>query len=472
MKNIKNKTSMGISLVKRKMLLTWITGIVLFCMGCDNFVDIDLPKSQLNSSDVFQDKATADAAMTNIYAKIRDTGLLTGGMEGMSHQLGNYTDELTFYGNASATTKNFYTNSLLVTNRNVADWWNFTYNQIYDANALYEGVHNSTALATEDKNRLKGEALFVRALLHFYLVNLYGNIPYIVTTDYTQNSRVYRLTENEVYIKIKTDLTTAIELLPEKYYSAERVRPNKFVAHALLSRVDLYMGLWDEAANEASAVLNNTIYSLQTNLDVSFLKDSPATIWQFSSSASGNNTIEATTFIFNSGPPPNSALSQKLIESFEAGDKRKTQWTTAITDGNETWFYPSKYKQNENTGSSTEFSIVLRIEEQYLIRAEARARQGDLIGAKEDLNSIRNKAGIGETKAVSQQEIIDAVLRERNVELFTEFGHRFFDLKRTNNLDTVLISVKPGWNSYERQLPLPQAELLLNPNLLPQNTGY
>lgn len=124
------------------------------------------------------------------------------------------------------------------------------------------------------------------------------------------------------------------------------------------------------------------------------------------------------------------------------------------------------------TSASVEYSIQFRLAEQYLIRAEARAYQGDLIGAKEDLNKIRRNADLNDTNALSQQEIITAVKKERRFELFTESGHRFFDLKRNGDLDTVLTGVKFGWNSTDRLLPIPESELTLNPNIQPQNPGY
>ena len=119
-----------------------------------------------------------------------------------------------------------------------------------------------------------------------------------------------------------------------------------------------------------------------------------------------------------------------------------------------------------------EYSIILRLGEMYLIRAEARAHTGDLIGAKEDLNTIRHTAGLEDTSAVTQDEILNAVLQERRLELFTEFGHRFFDLKRFNKIQPVLSAVKPGWDIHDDLFPIPEAELNLNPNLKPQNPGY
>ncbi|MNS80528.1 SusD family protein [compost metagenome] len=114
----------------------------------------------------------------------------------------------------------------------------------------------------------------------------------------------------------------------------------------------------------------------------------------------------------------------------------------------------------------------MRLSEQYLIRAEVRAQQGDLIGAKEDLDAIRNRAGLPQTTAGTKQEILDAILQERRWELFTEYGHRFFDLKRSGKIDAVLSITKTGWNTTDVLFPLPQNELSINPNLLPQNSGY
>lgn len=450
-----------------------LIALLLLLISCDNFVAVDLPNSQLTAPVVFEDMATANAAMTSVYSKIRDNGLLSGNPNGLSHQLGNYTDELDYYGDPQNVSIDFYTNSLSASSNGMKGLWLNTYNQIYAANAVVYGVDNSVSLSTVNKNQLKGEALFVRALLHFYLVNLYGDVPYITTTDYVQNSTVSRMSVTTVYNGIKNDLTVALDLLSENYITDNRVRPNKFTAQALLARVNLYEGNWGEASNNASAILNATdLYGWETNIDAVFLKDSPSTIWQFSPALSENNTEEGSTFLFSSGPPPMSALNGNLVFSFPTGDLRRSHWIGDITDGSSTWYYPNKYKFTLTEGGSQEFSIVFRLAEQYLIRAEARAYQGDLIGAKEDLNKVRNRAGLADTSASTADQIIAAVLQERRLEFFTEHGHRFFDLKRSGTLNSALTSLKPGWDENDRLLPIPASELSLNPNLAPQNPGY
>ncbi len=437
--------------------------------ACDNFVDVDKPASQLAAEAVYENKATATAAMTDIYAKIRDRGLLTGYSSGLSHALGLYTDEMDLYEMSEASNVMYYNNTLQPTANAIKELWNNSYNQIYSANAVIEGVTNSKTLATADRDELKGEALFVRALIHFYLTNVYGSVPYVTTTDYKANTTVGKLSTAEVYAKAKEDLLLATELLPSESLSANRTRPTKYAARALIARVNLYAGNWDEAGNDASAVLNETeMFVLENDLDTTFLKESMGTIWSLA--ANSGLTLEATTFVFTSGPPPLAALSQNLMAAFEVGDERKSHWTNAVTDGTTTWYHANKYKDANGTG--TENSIVFRVAEMYLIRAESRAHSGDLIGAKEDLNKIRNNAGLGNTTALSQDEILQAILKERRVELFTEFGHRFFDLKRFNQINPVLSAVKSGWESTDALFPLPESELLVNPNVGPQNPGY
>lgn len=446
---------------------------IMFLSACDDFVEVDLPSSQLTASAVFQDRATANAAMVSIYAKMRDSGILSGNLSGLSNQIGNYTDELVYYGDVSGTTRDFYNNSLLPSNGEILNWWSSSYNQIYAANATIEGVSSSTALSAQDKNQLKGEALFVRSLLHFYLLNLYGDVPYITTTNYQQNKVTHKMPTAELYLHIIEDLELAASLLPENYSSGDRVRPNKSVAMALLARVYLYDGLWAESANAASYLIGNTsVYTWEDVLDSVFLKESSTTIWQLIPRTGGQNTQEGETFIFTAGPPSLVALSDQLINGFEPGDQRKNHWVAAVTNGTDTWYHANKYKEKSNTSSSLEYSIVFRLAEQYLIRAEARAEQGDLIGAREDLDKIRNTAGLAGTTAGSQQDLLNAILQERRMEFFTELGHRFFDLKRANRLDEALFPVKAGWNTSDRMLPLPESELTLNPNLNPQNPGY
>jgi len=454
--------------MKKIIVLTYVAAL-LNIVACDNFVDVDTPASQLTGSTVFEDPNTVNAAMTEIYSNLRDFGALSGQTLGSTYTLGLYADELTYYG---MTMSPEYNNSMIGSSPVAASIWNEGYKQIYSCNAIIEGVNQSASLSLDSRNQFRGEALFVRALMHFYLTSIYGDVPYITTTDYEQNRLVSRNPTEYVYQQIIEDLTEASGLLPQEYVTAERVRPNAAAAHALLSRVYLYHRDWAEASEQASAVINDSRYVWETDIDKVFSKDATTTIFQFIPKLEGNNSNEGALFIFVSGPPPLVSLNESLVGSFEPGDQRRNLWIKDITDGATTWFHPNKYKLNSNTGTSQEYSIVLRLGEQYLIRAEARAMQGDLIGAKQDLNKIRNTCGLADSPALTSSEIFSAVIAERRHELFTESGHRFLDLKRTGNLDDVLSISKPGWDHNDRLWPIPNNELLADPNLNPQNPGY
>lgn len=451
-----------------KILL--LTTITLYLGACESFTEVDLPQSQLTGPSVYEDAATATAALSDIYANLRDRGIASGNAQGLSILMASYADELQVYSNNSHVT-NFYKHNVLGSDPTVSQLWSSSYSQIYAANALIEGLSNSI-IDNQSKNQILGEALFIRAYLHFQLANLFGDIPYITTTDYNLNRVALKSAPNLVYQNAINDLLQALSLLGETYPSGERIRVNKAVATALLARIYLYTGDWSNAEARSQQMIDNTTYSIPDDLNETFLKDSPSVIWSLHPGLAGNNTAEAQILIFTSGPPPFAVVSPSLLAAFETGDNRKNQWLGNLTNGTNTWYYPFKYKQNANTGTSEEYTIVFRIEEQYLIRAEARAHLNNLSGAQTDLNIIRNRAGLFATTATTEEDLITAILHERQVEFFMEQGHRWFDLKRTGLAIVVMSAVKPAWLDTHVLLPLPESELLLNTNLQPQNPGY
>ena len=116
--------------------------------------------------------------------------------------------------------------------------------------------------------------------------------------------------------------------------------------------------------------------------------------------------------------------------------------------------------------------MVLRLAEQYLIRAEARAQQNNISGAQSDVNVIRNRAGLANTTATTQGTLLSAIEHERQIELFAEWGHRWMDLKRTNRADAILGPLKSSnWQSSDVLFPIPLTQIQNDPNFT-QNSGY
>jgi hypothetical protein len=240
----------------------------------------------------------------------------------------------------------------------------------------------------------------------------------------------------------------------------------------LLARVYLYTAGWADAESQASSVVSSGLYTL-SGPDSVFLNFSNETIWQLMPVNPSLNTQEAAYFI--PGSPaliPAFPLTNDLVNAFEPGDNRFTAWTGNTTIAGQTFYYPYKYK-NGGGGSVTEYHVVFRLAEQYLIRAEARMHQNNISGAIGDLNIIRARAGLAAlSPSLSPDATASALQQERRIELFAEFGHRWLDLKRTAKADLVLGALKPAsWQTTDALWPVPQAQRIVNP-FLTQNKGY
>jgi hypothetical protein len=277
-----------------------------------------------------------------------------------------------------------------------------------------------------------------------------------------------------VYTQIILDLKDAQNILPETYIGTGKVRANKYAATALLARVYLYQLDWADAETQSSAVISSGLYNLDSLPSV-FLANSNETILAFWTQ--NGYVTDADNLIPGSGAVPLYPVSINLLSAFENGDLRKSNWlnSTTLTSGGstQTYYYPYKYhnSSNSNTGPP-EYLIALRLAEQYLIRAEARAQQGNIAGAIQDINIIRARAGLtGLSSTISQTACLDAVGQERRVEFFLEWGQRYLELKRTGNINQIMSAYKPTWLPKADLLPIPKSDLTYDP-FLTQNSGY
>jgi len=465
-------------------------------VGCKKNVEVPFPYNRTSSDLVFSDDATAKAALTGIYTQMSNATDFTGS-KSIGINAGLSADELNLYSGVSDQPLIAYYKNSLVSNGSLdfgTDAWRGLYRYVYWCNAAIEGLYASTTLTPFVKQQLLGEAKFLRAFFYFYLVNLYGDLPLAVATDYKVNALLPRASKDEVYKQIISDLNDAHDLLSPDYlagnlikYSGlpERVRPTKWAAAALLAKAYLYKGNdYDNAENKSTELISNlSIYSLDT-LNGVFLKNSKEAIWQLQPVNNGRNTEEARTFILTtSGPTTNTArpvfLSDTLLNSFQAGDQRKSKWVNSVvtTGSGIKYYYPFKYKNN--SAAVTEYLMVLRLGEQYLIRAEARIQKGNPSGALSDLNTIRQRAGLTDYSGpTDKNSLLAAILHERQVELFTEWGSRWLDLKRTETLDALMTVVTPKktaglvqWSSYKKLYPISFSDIQKDPNLV-QNSGY
>jgi len=446
-----------------------ITFLLVPISGCDDFLDVSLSKSLITSENIFSNDITATAAVTAMYNSLANSSPMSGTPTGMSSLMGLSSAELLNYPHTPDLLA-FEQYNLISKNSYLENVWNFAYNLIYQANVIIERLQDAQTLSPTTVQQLEGEARFMRAFTYFYLVNLFGDVPLVIESDYRKNQMLPRVPTRDVYALIESDLLKAQSLLGSQYVTGDRVRPNKATATALLSRVYLYQQKYQQAEVQASAVLADNAYVLHDNLDEVFLVKSREIIWQIMPVDPNYNTMEGQYFILTSTPSYN-ILSADFVGHFEPDDIRPSHWIKSYSNSYGTFLYPYKYKRKSKlpADSFSEYSVVFRLAEIYLIRAEARANLDNLSGAQADLNEIRARAGLGDTHAADQPGLLLAIENERYSELFTEYGHRWLDLKRTGRALSVLGN---GITENDLLYPIPFAEFQKNPNLGLQNNGY
>jgi len=460
-------------------------------ISCKRLVEVPSPITSTSAANVYTTNADAAAVLTGIYTNISSSSITNGGISSISLFPSLSADELTLFDFSNSTLTSYYRDALLASNGS-SGFWNQTYPVIYVTNAAIEGLQSSSSLTPAIKEDLLGEAMFMRAFCYFYLVNFYGGVPLVTSTDPSTNRVLSRSTSDQVYNQIVSDLIGAQGLLSNNYLArdiqtvtTERTSPTKWAALALLSRVYLYLGDWSKADSTSSLVIGNTSLFGIDSINQTFLKNSTETIWSLQPVLSTpSNTWEGALFILPVSGPNSSSnpvyLTSELVNSFENGDLRRKNWIDSVPStvvNAAPYYYAYKYENNGSASNVTEYTIVFRLAEQYLIRAEARTWLNNFNGAQQDINVIRSRAGLAGTQLSDQSSLLNLIMQERRVELFTEWGQRWLDLKRTGTINNVMDTIcslkgtiwNPDWNLY----PIPQLEIILDPSLVgEQNPGY
>ncbi|SMG15739.1 RagB/SusD family nutrient uptake outer membrane protein [Sphingobacterium psychroaquaticum] len=453
-----------------KYKIIFINCLVIFSLGitgCSKLLEVESPRNHLTTDKVFSDSLSAVSALSNIYYTLANNV-----NNNYTKYISLYTDEYIY----TALNHDFYSGRISVDNSTNANIWGYFYEVIYSCNDILERVNNAQELSERIKSQLINEAKFVRAFCYYHLYTLYENIPLILQTNVDENRLAVQADSAIIFNQILTDLIDAKNGLSADYPSGDRARANKWSASALLAQIYLYQHRWQEALDDANAVLNSGMYALTDYVDNVFLANSGETIlqlWRLDGFIS-----DATTLIPSSRiTVPQYVVTGLLYSAFENGDLRQSSWlgeNNATTGGvTQSYWFPYKYKNRSASNSTPEYLVVLRASEQYLIRAEAKANLGDIQGAISDLNVIRTRAGLTElSDQLGKQDCLEAIYHERRVELFGEWAKRFIDLKRTGRLNTVMGEHKETWVDGESErLPIPMLELTYNTNLI-QNEGY
>lgn len=447
--------------MRKIYLFICMAGLLL--TACEDLIEVEHPNNQLGTPQVFEDVQTANAALGNLYAALRDVSVLSEGA-----LWGSYADDLDCYRQGVNGIMDIYQNLQHESNTSIKTVWERAYKQVYYANSIIYGAESSTTLPDDDKKRIKGEAMLIRSLVYFYLQQIFGDIPYTTSLDYEYNRTIAKTESTALMEQLETDVTEAAGMLGDNYRNAERIYLNRKAAQLLLARIYLARGKWALAGQAAEDILESPLYEFEDDINGVFHKSGKHILWQLKPQRSGNPVSDATYYYFSGAAPHVYALTQDLVDSFADEDLRRQAWMAEVTFEGNSWFRPYKYKNREN--NTNEYFIVFRLEEVYFIMAEALAKQNRFDEALPYINAIRERAGLNEV-TLSGEDFVRELLAEKRREFFTESGHRFLDLKRWGRLNE-LSTMKPNWEEYNQVWPLPQGERLLNPNLNPQNAGY
>lgn len=399
--------------------------------------------------------------------------------------------------------------------------WSKNYSGVYRANLLLQKLEeNGGDMDPGFVARTTAELKFLRAWFHFDLVRLFGNILLFtepVSVDDILN--VQQVPQAEVYALIEQDLTEALATaeLPQTVTPTELGRATKDVVNALMGKVILFQNQEDRmrlAADHFEAVISSQNYFLVDDFGSIFLRENewgPESVYEIQYS---DNLPGDFGCCFNSGPvnrstegnydvqfvgmrdyagPEYSAgwgfcpITPKLVELM-TGDPR---FQHTIIDGlqlqanggsysvgfQNTDYFVKKYaprKSDSATDGIPELGWLnnyraIRYADVLLMAAEANARSGEEGKARQYLNQVRLRLSLQPYAGnVTGQNLINAIYRERNLELATE-GHRFWDLVRTGRAAETLDGFVAGKHEY---LPIPQLEIDLSQGALKQNPGY
>ncbi len=441
------------------LLLSALFGLA----ACKKLIEIPSPQNQLTTDKVFADSSSATAAMVNVYALFNRTIDIN-----YNAALSCYTDELQYSGPTQGLLE-YFQGAVPPSNVMNANFWTNSYFAIYSCNDIIQQTGTSTGLSATLKQQYQGEAKFLRAFAYLNLVNTYGAVPLILSTDVNANSGAARSDSASVYNQIIRDLTAAKNTLSSTDPGNERVRANPYAAAALLARVFLWQKNWKNAAAYADTVISSGLYSPLPSTLTAFKAGSTETILAFYTQY--GYIADAPNLIPGSGAPQY-FYSRAQLNAFEAGDHRKMDWILSTQVDTTTYYSPYKYRNTTSNAGDPEYLVALRAGEQYLIRAEANARLNNFLQAAADLNVIRNRAGLGNySGSMDQPGLLAAIQHERRVELFTEWGNRYADLRRNGTLNLVNQATKTAWKSTSVLLPIPLSEINTDPHLT-QNPGY
>jgi len=430
--------------------------LLVFAFGCEDQLELE-PEQSISGDVAVNSESNIENILIGAYDEAGQGASYGGQLQLMADLLGS--GEITSWSGTFSQPREVKNKTMLADNTFVRNFWNNAYEVINQTNLVINnvGIIESDA---DKKNRVEGEAKFLRALNYFDLVRHFSSgtkgVP--VRTegilDYSGDLSIARNSVSDVYSLIISDLESAISLLPaENDFFAD-----KYAAEALLARVQLQQGNFAAARDAANSVIMNSGHSLTSSFAAAFNNDADSSedifAFQVTSQTGTNQLITFYADEGNGGRGGDVTITDAYVSLFDSGDERGL------------FFYSSGQSGERLTSKYTnEFANIalIRLAEMYLIRAEANLEAGTTTGDTplNDVNAVRARAG---APALSSVTVAD-VLNERVLELAFE-GFSIHDVVRTQgSVDGF------SYDAPELVMPIPQAEMDTNAQM-EQNPGY
>jgi hypothetical protein len=459
-------------------------------LSCTNFTDIQ-PTHSLTPNNAFKTMSDLELHLNGIYSGFQSAGyfaLAYGTLPDMMSD--NLAENVESLGNYRSTVDWLY----VANDGTISGVWATPYNMINDCNILLSNVDNFKETKTGQRNRLKSQALAIRALAHFDLLRYFGQnydrnsgdlgVPVKTVSNLDKPSRN---TVKEVYDQVYADLAQARSLMGSMDQaintSTDRSRIDIIGVDAIQARVAYYAKDYATAINSATSAINSQL-GLADRADF-------ASIW--ANDAIANEVIWSIAFLPGDGYVGGDVFfavnnrvsfkpSQNLLLIYnQSTDIRYSSYFSSTTSLRPGELIVSKYLGRNGASDGLVNWKVLRMGEMYLIRAEAQARSGLNTAARADLKALRNsRISTADTEDLSDPtKLLTAIMVERRKELFLE-GHRWFDLRmagvgivRGGDCKAPATVCSLPANSYRFVWPIPQDEIKAKANIsVQQNSGY
>jgi hypothetical protein len=464
--------------------------------SCESDLDV-VPQDKISKDDFLTNPKYAVEVVNSAYNQMLNFEMYSFAWIGITSITSDDADKGSSDGDAGTDKDKLDNLELDPTLRSFNDIWKQRYAGIYRCN---EGIYylNQVSLDESLKLRYIGELKFLRAMFYFDLVRCFGGVPVVadkidITNEELINKTVYlRKSKAETYQQIEKDLLEAIQTLPLQYGSADVGRATKGAAQGLLAKVYMYEEKWNDAYTMAGNVISSGLYDLLPEY---------ANVWRevgengkeslFEIQATLGKGVNGYTDVQSGRGTPDygwgfNTPTTNLVNAYEPNDKRKAGTIIftgqVLWDGFQTptvgWANPRyNYKAyqsrsaetwNDNKSETAKNVRLLKYSDILLVRAEAAMHINQTTEALNQINAIRQRAGLEALKTLT----LDQVYKERRLEMAMEHD-RWFDIVRTGKAQAAMAAVGKIFVLGKHELyPIPEEQITLSKGLLTQNPNY